>query len=159
MYSDASLLQATPPSPALRRPTSAPISSVMTSTSAQAASISPPKRRPKAPDARCIGPPRAFAGCSLRLGEIFPELRPVLRALLDDPRPGGFVGLGEEGCAFRALEFDDLNAGLLLALDLLGVLLVLDGRPLCLDHGCGVGEHLALRVVELAPGRLVDEDR
>src|SRR5436190_6564933 len=160
MYSEASLLHAMPPSPALRRPTSVPISSVMISTMALASSIKPSRRRPKALDARCIGAfPVWFGGRSLRLGEELPKLRPVLRALLDDAGPGGLVGLGEVGVALRALELDHLDAGLLLLLDLLGVFLVLDGRPVGFDHGRRVGEHLALRVVELGPGVLVDEDR
>src|SRR6188474_2622376 len=82
----------------------------------------------------------------------------MLRALLDDAGPARFVGLGQVGLAVRAFELDRLDAGLLLALDVGRVRGRLEGSRIRLDQGRRIGDHLALRGVELAPGRLVDEE-
>src|SRR5262245_63614146 len=56
-------------------------------------------------------------------GEKLLQFCAMLRALADDPRPAGFVGLVAIELALAALEPDRLNAGVGLTFDVLGVLL------------------------------------
>src|SRR6476620_5624502 len=110
MYSDTSLLQLTPPAPALRRITSAPIISVMMSTSTAASSIRASSNAPNQRGSALMAGPLPGLP-SVRLDEQLLQLRPVFRALLDHAGPArleGFLAiLGRLGVG----ELDHLDAG------------------------------------------------
>src|SRR5215470_10686053 len=110
MYSETSLLQLTPPVATLRRITSAPIISIMTSTSTAASSIRASSNAPYQRDSALMaGPlPRPF---SVRLDEQLLELRPVFRALLDHAGPARLEGLLAILGRLGVGELDHLDAG------------------------------------------------
>src|SRR5262249_23174425 len=168
MSSESSLLGGMPPSPTLRRSTSAPIISVMTSSSPQAstsiASSSRPYQRERvsmkaACSSACAPSPRTGEVSLLRLREERLQLRPGLGALADDAVPAGLVGLGDVDLGNARLERDRLHPARRLALRLLLIL----RRELCrrflLAGGACLAQHVLLRVGELVPGRLVDQHR
>src|ERR1044071_5515739 len=171
MFSETSLLQAMPPIPRLRVATSAPISSVMNSSSRQAASIMASKTRPKTADMRCMSLPqtgfqRDFQSdlfdlfrelVSERLGEKLLQFRAVLWTLLDDAGPAGLIGFVAVCGALAPFELDHLNAGGLLLGDVCLVFLCGFLR-LRLEPRCRIRHHLFLRGVQLIPAGLVDQD-
>src|SRR5262245_17072271 len=155
MFSETSLLQAIPPRPRFRVATSAPISRVMDNSSRQATSIITSKTRPSTAEMRCMSVPPSRP--STGLGEELLQLRAVLRALLDDAGPAGLVGFVAIGGALGPFELDHRNAGGFLLGDV-GLVLLCRLRRLPLDPCCRIGNHLLLRVAELVPAGLVDQD-
>src|SRR6476469_8251561 len=117
MYSHTSLLQAMPPSPTLRKVTSAPISNVMARSSTHARNINTSSRRPKMRDMpSMVSPPRVTR--SLWLRKELPQLWTVLWTLLNDARPRRVVGFRQIGFRVSSLELDCLYADLLHPLDI-----------------------------------------
>src|SRR5262245_8350687 len=158
--SESSLLGAMPPRPTLRESTSAPISKVIVSSSRHASSSRASSRRPYQRDSVAIsGPPGRSAAPSVGLGEELLQLRPVLGALTNDPGPAGLVGLVAVGLPDRAVEADGLNAGVGLALGVLGVLLGENARRLGFRLLPRLAQNIALRLGELVPDGLVHQDR
>src|SRR5215831_2482364 len=153
MSSESSLLGAMPPRPMLRRSTSAPISKVISSSRKHASSVRASSRRPYQWDSV------AMHVVSVGLGEEFLQLRAMLRALPQHAGPAGLVGLVVVRLAGGAVELDGLDAGVGLPLGILGVLLGEDRRRLRLGLPAGLAQHVALRIREPVPHRLVDQDR
>ena len=107
------MLTATPPPPTLRDTTSAPIMTVMISSSRHATKTSASSKRPYHSDSRAMpGLTWNEADRSLFLREKFLDLRAVLGALLDDALPASLVGFSPIGFGCRAIELDGLNAGI-----------------------------------------------
>src|SRR5262245_64033964 len=158
--SESSLLGAMPPRPTLRESTSAPISKVIVSSSRHASSSRASSRRPYQRDSVAIsGPPGGSAAPSVGLGEEPLQLRTVLGALTDDACPAGLVGLVAVGLPDRAVEADGLNAGVGLALGVLGVLLGENARRVRFRLLPRLAQNIALRLGELVPDGLVHQDR
>src|SRR5688572_915010 len=108
MLSETSLLHAIPPRPVLRVNTSAPISSVMPSSSRHAATIRRSSRTANALDKRSMPAP---AGWTWSLpGEELPELGTVLGTLLEHAGPARVIGFRQKRGPVGVLELDHLNA-------------------------------------------------
>src|SRR5262245_25106445 len=158
--SDSSLLGAMPPRPMLRSSTSAPINSVIASSSRHASRSRTSSRRPYQLDSRAITGRVATSGPRLiRLGEEALQLWTMLRALAHDPGPTRLVGLVVIGPAGGTLELDGLDAGIGLPLGILGILLGEDRNRLGFSLLAGLAQHVALRVGEPVPDRFVHQDR
>src|SRR5262245_50664797 len=160
MSSEISLLTGTPPPPILRETTSAPIMTVIRSSRRHAAKKSASSRRPYHSDSRAmLGAHWRRSDRSLFLREEFLDLRAVFGALLDDALPARLVGLRPIGFGCRAIELDGLNAGIGLPFRIFRVLRVEYGGRFRFSEFARLAQHGPLRIGELIPGGLVEEDR
>ena len=144
MYSETSLLQGMPPSADVaqrgRRRRSCSVIAEQQQRTPRPSGRRADARRQR--ESRCHRRRRSLARCTSLLGEELLQLRPVLRALLDDAGPARLVGLGAEGLASAPLNsITWMPAAFCLSMS--ASFSLADVGGLRLDPGRRVGDHLA----------------